>query len=81
MHIDHTVWIIYSLHHFHYEAHEPRGIAARGKESTYCSQLIKLPKEFVEQFDQFLSGTLRSQAGETHDVCKQDAVGREKDVL
>lgn len=44
------------------------------RRETYCGQLIKLPKEFVEQFDEFLSSALRSQAGETHNVCKQDAV-------
>ena len=58
--------------------HVHGGVAARGWESTYCSELIKLPKEFIEQFDQFLSSALRSQAGETHNVCKQDAVRRER---
>lgn len=69
MHIDHTVLIIYSFH---------RCRISGGRASTYCSQLVKLPEEFVEQFDEFLSGALRGQAGETHDVCKQDAVRRER---
>lgn len=45
---------------------------------TYCSEFIKFAKEFVEQFDQFLSGALRSQASETHNICKQDAVKGER---
>lgn len=46
---------------------------------TYCCQFVKLPKEFVEQLNQFLSGALRGQAGESHDVCKQDAVERREE--
>lgn len=40
---------------------------------THCGQLIKLPEEFIKEFDEFLSGALRGQAGETNDICKQDA--------
>lgn len=59
------------FYNFHYKAVE---VSTSEKTGTYCSEFIKLAKEFVEQFDQFLSSALRSQAGETHNVCKQDAV-------
>lgn len=67
------------FYHFNYKAVEMRTNKEAG---TYCSEFIKLAEEFVEQLDQFLSSALRSQAGETHNVCKQDAVkgGRQKDL-
>lgn len=45
----------------------------------YRCQLIKLPKQFIQEFDQFLRRALRGQAGEAHDVCKQDAVRTEEE--
>lgn len=44
---------------------------------TYCGKLVKLPEEFVQQFDQLLSCALRSQTGEPNNVCKKDTKGEE----
>lgn len=45
---------------------------------THRCELIKLAEELVEELDELLSGALGGQAGETHDVCEQDAARREK---
>lgn len=45
---------------------------------THCGELVELSKELVEQLHQLLSRALWCQAGETHDVRKQDAAGTER---
>lgn len=46
---------------------------------THCGELVELSEELVEQLHQLLSCALWRQAGEAHDVCKQDAAGTKRE--
>lgn len=47
-------------------------VFTEGKQ-TYRGKLIKLSKQLVQQFNQFLGCALGGQAGEADYICKQDA--------
>lgn len=46
---------------------------------THCGELVELSKELVEQLHQLLRRALWRQAGEAHDVRKQDAAGTKRE--
>ena len=48
-------------------------MCSRKGKQTHRGELIKLSKQFIQQFNQFLGCALGGQAGETHYICKQDA--------
>ena len=48
--------------------------------TSYRCQLVKAGEEFIESHHQLLRCALRRQAGETLDVCKQDAAGTQKEA-
>lgn len=49
-----------------------RYVFKEGKQ-TYRGKLVKLSKQLIQQFNQFLGSALGGQAGETDNICKQDA--------
>lgn len=51
----------------------PSGQTRETHEDPHRRQLVEAGEEFVEGHDQLLSRALRGQAGETLDVCKQNA--------
>lgn len=50
-----------------------RHLAFGEGEQAYRGELVKLSKQLVQQFHQLLRCALGGQAGEAHNVCKQDA--------
>ena len=54
------------------------GYGFKEVKQTYRGELIKLSKQLIQKFNQFLGCTLRGQAGETNNICKKDAEKRKK---
>lgn len=50
-------------------------IAAAGCACSHRGQLVEAGEQLVQRHDQLLGRALRGQAGETLNVCKQDAAG------
>ena len=57
----------------HTEAVRSPGGPAPKPQHPHRSQLVEPGKELIQGHDQFLGGALGRQAGETFNVCKQDA--------
>lgn len=54
------------------------GCVFKEGKQAHRGKLIKLSKQLIQQFNQFLGCALGGQAGETDYICKQDAVTERK---